>query len=347
MNPVFFFDPRVSGRGELARPARRAACASWFAVAAISMIGAVAAHTASAQTFPDHPIKMIVPFSAGATADTLGRMVARGMQDALKENVIVENRTGGGSTIGASAVARSAPDGYTLLLGSGSTHTVAPVVIKAMQYDPVKDFEPIALIGTTSYVLMVNPKLPFNTLQELIAYGKAHPQKITYGSTGLGGAVHLATVMLETQSGARFLHVPYRGGAPAIADLLAGQIDFTLGTAESASMIDAGKLRALAVLGPNRLKALPDVPTCSEAGVPNCVFPVWNAVFAPAHTPQPVLDTLTKAVRHALDMPETQERLRDLGYEPGKGSPADLRQRVIDESTFMRETASQAGVEPQ
>jgi tripartite-type tricarboxylate transporter receptor subunit TctC len=318
-----------------------------LAAAVLALCGTIASLTALAQDFPTHPIKMIVPFSAGATADTLGRMVARGMQEDLKENVIVDNRTGGGSTIGAAAVARSAPDGYTLLLGSGSTHTVAPVVMKNMQYDPVKDFEPIALIGTTSYVLMINPNLPYKNLQELIAYGKAHPQKITYGSTGLGGAVHLATVMLESLSGAQFLHVPYRGGAPAIADLLAGQIDFTLGTAESASMINSGKLRALAVLGPHRLKSLPDVPTCEEAGVPNCVFPVWNAVFAPAHTPQPVLDKLTHAVRHALDMPETRERLLDLGYEPGTGTPADLRQRVVSESKFMSETAGKAGVEPQ
>jgi tripartite-type tricarboxylate transporter receptor subunit TctC len=330
-------------RFALAIAAAAAACAM-----AVNATSAIAAD--SEQDFPDHTIKMIVPFSAGATADTLGRMVARGMADDLKQSVIVDNRTGGGSTIGAAAVARAAPDGYTLLLGSGSTHTVAPVVIKTMQYDPVRDFAPIALIGTTSYVLMINPKLPFKTLQELIAYGKANPGKLSYGSTGLGGAVHLATVNLETQSGARFLHVPYRGGAPAIADLLAGQIDFTLGTAESAPMINSGKLRALAVIGPNRLRALPDVPTCVEAGIPNCTFPVWNAVFAPAHTPQPVLDKLTAAVRHALDAPDVQERLRDLGYEPGTaqtGNAAVLERRVVEEAAFMQQTAKAAGVEPQ
>jgi tripartite-type tricarboxylate transporter receptor subunit TctC len=313
-------------------------------LAALTLIGAA---PAMAQDFPAHSLKMIVPFSAGATADTLGRLVARGMQDELGQSVIVENRTGGGSTIGASAVARAAPDGYTLLLGSGSTHTVAPVVIKEMQYDPVKDFAPIALIGTTSYVLLVNPNLPVHTLQELIAYAKAHPQKVTYGSTGLGGAVHLATVMLESLSGAQFLHVPYRGGAPAMADLLGGQIDFTLNTAESANMVTSGKLRALAVLGPNRLKALPDVPTCIEAGVPNCSFPVWNAVFAPAHTPKPILEKLTKAVKQALAMPQTQERLRDLGYEPGTGDAGELAKRVVEEGAFMRKTAATAGVEPQ
>lgn len=322
-------------------------CRRWLAVAALALASAAAIAPAAAEDFPAHTLKMIVPFSAGATADTLGRLVARGMQDELGQTVIVDNRTGGGSTIGASAVARSAPDGYTLLLGSGSTHTVAPVVIKNMQYDPVKDFAPIALIGTTSYVLVVNPNLPFHTLQDLIVYAKAHPQKVSFGSTGLGGAVHLATVMLESASGAQFLHIPYRGGAPAIADLLAGQIDFTLSTAENASMVTSGKLRALAVLGPNRLKALPDVPTCIEAGVPNCSFPVWNAVFAPARTPQPVLAKLIKSVQHALALPQTQERLRDLGYEPGTGGPDALARRVVDEGDFMRKTAAAAGVEPQ
>ncbi|MBV7483696.1 tripartite tricarboxylate transporter substrate binding protein [Bordetella sp. BOR01] len=301
----------------------------------------------AAQDYPARPLTMVVPFSAGATADTLGRMIAREMQDELGQTVVVENRAGGGSTIGAAAVARSAPDGYTLLLGSGSTHTVAPVVIKDMKYDPVKDFQPIALIGTTSYVVLVNADSPMRTLADLVEYGKTHPQKLSYGSTGVGGAVHLATVMLQNQTGASFLHVPYRGGAPAIADLLGGQIDFTLGTAEAAGMVSQGKLRALAVLGPDRLQALPDVPTCNETGVPDCTFPVWNAIFAPAGTPAPVVAKLTAAVEHALAEPQTVTRLRELGYQPATGGAEALGKRVVEESVFMHKTAAAAGVQPQ
>lgn len=307
----------------------------------------IAGTSAQAEDFPAHPLKMIVPLSAGGTADTLGRMMAQGIQNELGQNVVVENRTGAGTTIGAAAVARSKPDGYTLLLGSGSTHTVAPAVIKDMLYDPVKDFAPIGLIGTTSYVLVINPKLPFKTLRDLIDYGKVHPNKLTYGSTGLGGAVHLAVVMLETRSGAQFTHVPYRGGSPAIADLMAGQIDFSLATAENASMINSGELRALAVLGPNRLQSLPDVPTCEESGVSDCVFPVWNGVFAPKGTPPDVLAKLTAAVEHTRAKPEVQERLRKLGYEPGTGDPAVLAKRVVDEGAFMHKMVKAAGYEPQ
>jgi len=317
------------------------------AMAALAFACALGAGPLAAQEYPSRPIKLVVPFSAGATADTLARMIAKDMQAELGQSVVVENRAGGGSTIGAAAVARSAPDGYTLLLGSGSTHTVAPVVIKDMMYDPVKDFAPVSLIGTTSYVLVTNPKLPAKTLAELVEYGKAHPQALSYGSTGLGGAVHLATVMLESLSGARFLHVPYRGGAPAIADLLAGQIDFSLTTAENAGMIDTGKLRALAVLGPDRLSPLPAVPTCIEAGVPGCSFPVWNAVFAPAGTPPAIVERLTRVVEHALAQPATVQRLRELGYQPGSGGPAALARRVVEEGAFMRKTAAAAGVQPQ
>ncbi len=305
------------------------------------------ASAAMAQDFPDHTIKMVVPLSAGGTADTLGRMMAAGMQESLKQSVVVENRAGGGTTIGAAAVARATPDGYTLLLGSGSTHTVAPVVIKKMLYDPQRDFAPIALVGASSYVLVVNPKLPITSLQALVEMGRTNPQKLSYGSTGVGGAVHLATVMLEQLSGARFLHVPYKGGAPAIADLLGGQINFTLTTAESAQMITSGKLRALAVLGPKRLASIPDVPTCIEAGIPACDFPVWNAVFAPAGTPEPVLERLRSAANETIAKPENQARLREMGYEPGSGNTAALVERVVNEGKFMQRLATSAGIDPQ
>ncbi len=316
-----------------------------FAALSLTLVGAIAVGPAAAQDFPNRSMKMVVPFSAGGTADTLGRMIAASMQEDLGQSVVVENRTGGGSTIGAAAVARAAPDGYTLLLGSGSTHTGAPVVIKNLQYDPVRDFEPISLIGTTSYVLVINPeRLPVNSLKELVEYGKANPGKASYGSTGQGAAVHLAMEMLQARSGAKFLHVPYRGGAPAMADLMAGQIDMSLTTAEQAALIDSGKLRALAVLGPERLSPLPNVPTCEEAGVPDCTFPVWNAVFAPAGTPQPIVQRLTAAVEKALSAPATQERLLELGYLPGTGGAPALRKRVVEETEFVKATAQAAGV---
>lgn len=316
-------------------------------IAVMALATLAGAGPVAAQDFPSHPLKLVVPFLAGGTADTLARMIAQGMGEQLGQTVVVDNRTGAGGTIGATSVARSTPDGYTLLLGSGSTHTTPQVVMKTMPYNPVEDFEPIAMIGTTSYVLMVNPKLSIRTLQELIAYGKANPGKLTYGSTGAGAAVHLAIVNLERITGASFQHIPYRGGSQILVDLMGGQIDFSLGTAESAAAVSAGKLRALAILGLNRLSAMPDVPSCIESGLPNCSFPVWNAVFAPAGTARPVMAKLTAAVEHTLAQPQTQKRLRELGYEPGKGGPAALTQRIVEESKLIRETAAAAGVHPE
>ncbi|MCA0324702.1 MAG: tripartite tricarboxylate transporter substrate binding protein [Proteobacteria bacterium] len=300
---------------------------------------------AQAPDYPSRPVKLVVPYTPGGTADTLARMMAAGMQEPLGQSMVVENRSGAGAVIGATHVARSAADGYTLLLGAGSTHTTPQVVMKKMPYDPLKDFEPIAMIGTTSYVLLARPTLPFKNLQETLAYAKENPGKISYGSTGPGAAVHLTMAHVEQLAGVRLLQVPYRGGGQILVDLMAGQIDLGLGTAESAGAVESGKLRALAVIGPKRLSALPDVPTCIESGVPNCEFPVWNGLFAPTGTPQAVMSKLTAAAEHVLAEPQTQKRLRELGYEPAPpGGPTMVKRHIANETRLVHQVATKAGV---
>ncbi len=331
----------MTPRPHLRAPRRR------LATLALALLALAGTGAATAQDYPTRPIKLVIPYTAGGTADTLGRMMAQGMAEPLGQSVVVENRSGAGALVGATYVAKSPADGYTLLLGAGSTHTTPQAVTKSMPYDPQKDFEPVVMIGTTSYVMMINPKLPFQNLQELITYAKANPGKLTYGSTGNGAAVHLAMAHFEKLAGIQMLHVPYRGGSQILVDLMAGQIDIGLGTAESASTISSGKLRALAILGANRLSALPDVPTCIQGGVPRCEFPVWNGIFAPASTPAPVMARLTAAAEKTLALPATQARLRELGYEPGTGGPAALKQRIADEMKLVRDTAAAAGVKPE
>ena len=318
-----------------------------LAVLALALGACLGFTGAHAEDYPSRPLKMIVPYSTGGTADTLGRMMAQGMSEPLGQSIVVENRSGAGALIGASYVAKSAPDGYTLLLGAGSTHTTPQVMTKSMPYEPQADFEPVAMIGNTSYVLFANSNLPYRTLEDLIRYAKANPGKVSYGSTGQGTAVHLTMAHFANLAGIRLLHVPYRGGGQTLVDVMGGQIDLTLGTAESAPMVKSGKLRALAVMGPNKLSALPEVPTCIQAGVPKCEFPVWNAIFVPAKTPAAIIAKLSAAAQQFLALPTTQQRLRDLGYEPVADKPDQLKKRIADEIRLVNSIAAQAGVQPE
>jgi tripartite-type tricarboxylate transporter receptor subunit TctC len=258
---------------------------------------------------------MAMPFAAGGPGDVLARVLAEGMRQSLGQNVLVENVTGAAGSIGTGVVARAAPDGYSLILGNWTTHVVNAVAY-ALPYDVVKDFEPISLVATQPVVVTARSTFPANNLQELIAWLKANPDKATSGNAGIGSATHVASIFFQQQTGTRFQLVPYRGGAPALADLLAGHIDMMFDLATNAlPQIRSGKVKAYAVTARSRIGAAPDIPTADESGVPALHFAVWNGLWAPRNTPKPIVDKLNAAVVAALADDKLRARLTDLGIE--------------------------------
>jgi tripartite-type tricarboxylate transporter receptor subunit TctC len=295
------------------RPAintRRTVLGSLAAIAVSGSIGAVAA-----QDYPSHPITMGMPFAAGGPGDVLARALAEGMRQPLGQNVLVDNITGAAGSIGTGVVARAAPDGYSLILGNWTTHVVNAVAY-ALPYDVVKDFEPVALVATQPVVVIARSTLPANNLQELIAWLKANPDKATSGNAGIGSATHVASVFFQQETGTHFQLVPYRGGAPAMVDLLAGNIDMMFDLATDAlPQIRSGKVKAFAVTAKNRIGAAPDIPTSDESGVPALHIALWNGLWAPRGTPKPIIDKLDAAVVTALSDEQLRARLTDLGIE--------------------------------
>jgi tripartite-type tricarboxylate transporter receptor subunit TctC len=283
------------------------------ALAAAGAFGSVA--KVAAQDYPSHPITMGMPFAAGGPGDVLARILAAGMRVSLGQNVVVENITGAAGSIGVGQVARAAPDGYSLILGNWTTHVVDPVAY-ALPYDVVKDFEPIALVATQPVLVIARTTMPADNLQELIAWLKANPDKATSGNAGVGSATHVASVFFQHETGTRFQLVPYRGGAPAMRDLLAGQIDMMFDLATDAlPQVRAGKVKAYAVTAKDRIGAAPDIPTVDEAGAPGLYISLWNGLWAPRGTPKPIIDRLDAAVVAALADPKLRARLVDLGME--------------------------------
>ena len=282
---------------------------------------------ASAQTYPDRAVRLIVPFPAGGTVDAIARTVAQQLSESLRQPVVVENRAGGAGSIGSEAVARATPDGYTLLMGTASTHGTNPAVQKALPYDPVKDFAPVVLVATTPYILVVNPAVPAATTAELLALVRAQPGKLNYGSYGTGSSNHLATELFRAMTGADIVHVPYKGGAPAMTDLLAGQVQLMFDVFTTSSPhLRSGKLKLLGVGALRRSSLAPDTATLAEAGVAGFEAGTFFGIFAPAGTPRGVVDRLNAEVNRALGTPEMKERLAAAGAEPGGGPPAELGQ---------------------
>jgi tripartite-type tricarboxylate transporter receptor subunit TctC len=286
---------------------------------------ALAAATAQAQTYPDHQIRMIIPFAAGGPADIVGRLVAQKLSESLKQPVVPENRTGATGGIGAEFVAKSAPDGYTLFLSSSSIMSANPVLNTKISYDPIRDFSPISLTATIENVLVVNPSVPAKTIAELITYAKANPNKLSYSSSGIGSTYHLSGELFAAATGTKLLHVPYKGAAPAAMDVLAGNISLMFDNIPSAlPNIKTGKVRALGVASLKRYKDLPEVPTIAESGVPGYEVIIWTALYAPAKTPRPIIDILNHATVAALAAPDMQERYAKLGMNPESCTPEYL-----------------------
>jgi tripartite-type tricarboxylate transporter receptor subunit TctC len=273
------------------------------------------ADNAAAQVYPSRPVTMVVPFPAGGSTDTIGRVMADGMRASLGQTIIIENVGGASGNIGVGRVARAAPDGYTLILGSWPTH-VLNAAIFTLPYDPLNDFEPVSLVAAQPLFIIAKKAMPAKDLGELIAWLKANPDKATQGTAGTGGASHLAGVFFQKATGTRYQLVPYRGSAPAMQDLLAGQIDMMIDLAASSTPhVRAGNVKAYAVTSKTRLAAAPDVPTVDEAGLPGYYVSSWHAIWVPKATPKPVIAKLNAAVVDALADPTVRKRLADVGQD--------------------------------
>jgi tripartite-type tricarboxylate transporter receptor subunit TctC len=292
-----------------------------------------AAMTAAAaeERYPDKPIRWIVPLPPGGGGDIVARLVAERLTQRLGQQVIVENKGGGGGIIGAEFVAHAPPDGYTILLCNATTHAINASLVKNLGYDPVKDYTPVELIASLPLILVVDARIPVNTLPELIAYARQRPGQLSFGSTSNGSSIHLAGEMLNMAAGIKVIHVPYRGAAPALTDLLGGRFAYMFTTIPPVlQYVRNGQLRALAVASNERSPLLPDLPTTAEAGAPGVVATSWLGVVGPAGMPQAAVSRLNRELAAIMAMPDLQKRLAEMGVEPKHDTPAQF-------ATFMKE----------
>ena len=302
---------------------------------------------AAAQDYPTRPITLVVPYAAGGGNDAMARIVADKMSRTLGQQIVVENRAGAGGTIATRQVAKSAPDGYTLVIGGTGTLAVNPTLYANVGYDPRKDFAPVGLIGASALVVLVHPSVGAKSIPELIELARREPGKLTYASAGVGSGIHLGTVLFEHMAGVKLTHVPYRGSGPALTDLIGGHVAIYFSSLPPAvQLIKDGKVRALAVTGSKRANALPDLPTVAEAGLPGYESVLHYGIVAPAGTPRPIIDKLNAALREAVAAPDTQERMAADGTEPLASTPegyaADIDREETKWSAIVRQSGARA-----
>jgi tripartite-type tricarboxylate transporter receptor subunit TctC len=320
----------------------RIAAKSSLALLALTL--ALLPQAALAQSYPSKPITLIVPFPAGSTTDLVGRILSDELGKAIGQNVVIDNRGGAGGGLGSEAVARSAPDGYTLLMGTIGTHSINPAVYAKINYDPIADFSPIIQFGTAPNVLVVHPDLPIKSVKDLIEYIRANPGKVNYGSSGNGTSNHLSGAMFVARNGLKATHVPYRGGAQAITDLLRGEIQFMFyHYLPLLGHIKEGKLRAIANTNATRIEALPDVPVMKEAGMDDFEVSAWFGVYAPARTPPEVVQKLNQTILKIINTPDVKKSLLTQGIDPVAGSPEDLVKLNKAELARWAKAVEQAG----
>ena len=311
-----------------------------FAVAVLSV-----APLANAQdAYPSKPIRIVVPFPAGGATDILARAVAQKLTEAWGPAVVVDNRPGAGGNIGSDIVAKSPPDGYTLLMGTVGTHAINPSLYAKMPYDHVKDFAPVVLVASVPNVLVVTPSLPVQSVAELVAYAKANPGKLNFASSGSGTSIHLSGELFKTTAGVQIVHVPYKGSAPALTDLVGGQVHLMFDNLPpSLPQIKAGKLRALAVTSLARAPALPDVPTMVESGFPTFEASSWFGLLAPAGTKPEIVAKINAEVRNWLGSAEARDKLLSQGANAAGGSPEDFARHIAAETAKWAKVVKESG----
>ena len=301
---------------------------------------------AQAQSFPNRPITLVIPFAPGGSTSIVGRVIADKMSQLLGENIVVDNRPGAGGTVGTRAVAKSDPDGYTILLGYTGTLAIGPSLYKNVGYDPRKDFAPIGLIGNAPNSLVVHPSFPVKTVAELVAYAKANPGKVNFGSAGAGTVSHITGEYFAHSAGITLVHIPYKGTGLALTDLLGGHIPMAFAPIPAShANVSAGMLRALAVTSKTRSSLLPDVPTISESGLPGFEASLYYGLVAPARTPRPVVDKLNKELRAALASDEVKKQLGLDGTEITPGTPEDYADFIDRDEKKWSQLVKASGVE--
>jgi tripartite-type tricarboxylate transporter receptor subunit TctC len=300
---------------------------------------------AGAQEFPSQTIKIIVPYGPGGPTDVVARLIAPHMQTVLKQSVIVENRAGAGSVIGARAVVNADPDGHTILIGNVSTYAIAPAIMKNPGYDPTKAFAPIVMTSDIGAVAVTQPQFPANTMQEFVAYAKANPGKVSFGSAGVGNSAHLIGELLKSKAGIDIVHVPYRSGAEMSTAVMSGQvhIGFT-DLSASISLLREGKFKGLAITSTARSPEFPDMPTMVEAGFPDVVLRNWTGAAAPANTPPAVVAKLRDAINEALKSPQLQETLKRIGAEAKPGTSEELKALIAADFQKWSDVAKAAAI---
>lgn len=303
--------------------------------------------TLAAAAYPEKPVTLVVPLSAGGVADTVARLVGQNLSDALGQPFVVENRPGAGGAIGATYVAGANADGHTLLLGTVSSHAINASVYKSLKYDNIKDFVALSQVAEGPNLLVVNPSVPVNNVQELIAWIKANPGKVSYGSAGVGTSTHLAAELFSQMAGVEMVHVPYRGSAPMMTDLVSGQVHLAFDNMPTAlAQAKAGRLRALAVTTPERWALEPDLPTVGEA-LAGYQIVSWQGIFAPAGTNPEIARTLSENIQKIMSRPDVVQRLRELGTNAKGSSSEDFARFVRDETEKWARVVKSAGVEAQ
>ena len=303
--------------------------------------------TAHAQQYPAQPIKMIVPFPIGGGADLAARVIASNLANSLGQPVVVENYGGAGGTIGTAKAAQAAPDGYTIFVGTPSTHGTNVAVFEKLSYDPIRDFAPIGLIGTSPFLLIVHPAVPAASAGELIALARSKPGELNYASFGNGSINHLGAELFNSMANIDVRHIPYRGGAPALADLIGGRTQYTFDGTAALPAIRAGQVKLLAVGSTQRWHVFPDVPTVSESALPGFDLSTWYGLFAPAKTPQPIVQLLNARLNAVLLLPSAKESFAKMGFDPAGGAPDVLTKKVQNEVSKWVDVAGKKNIKVQ
>lgn len=340
---------RTRGRSAGIRTARavsrfRSIIALGIAVAAgcASLLAAAGANAQPA--WPSKPVRMILPFPPGGGTDILGRAMAHRLGEAIGQPVLADNRPGAGGNLGAEIASRSAPDGYTFVLVAPG-FVISPSLYRKLGFDPFRDFDPVALVAVIPNLLVVRSSFPAKTVKDLVAWAKANPGKINFVSGGVGTSNHLATELLAFRTGTSMVHVPYKGAATAMLDLVGGNVDLmTIGTGAALAQVRAGKLRALATLTTERVPNAPEIPTIAEAGFPGLEVETWYAVFAPRGTPQPILQRMNTELARTMFEPDVRDRLASIGADPMKSSPAELAKFIREDFKRWAEVIKAAGL---